>query len=66
MSDHFPEVVLLVVLALLLVVLLWMNHVHNDAIVSKVSDWIYANLGALWGMLTKRYMTTQGGPNADH
>ncbi len=59
MSDEtqqaFPapariEFALIFVLILLLAFVVWMSHTHNDALAAKGSDFIYGDLGALWGL----------------
>jgi hypothetical protein len=44
------EFALIFVLVLLLIFVVWMSHTHNDSLAAKGSDFIYGDLGALWGL----------------
>lgn len=44
------EVILVLVLVLLIAFVVWMSHTHNDSLASKGCDFIYGDLGALWGL----------------
>ena len=47
MKEHFSEVMLLVVLALMLGFVVFMGHVHNDSLASKGVEFVGQVLAAL-------------------
>lgn len=52
-QDISLELMLIGVLLILVIVVIWMSHIHNDSLAAKFSDFIYGDLGALWGLTTK-------------
>jgi hypothetical protein len=52
-NDRHIETMLIMVLVILTGVVIFMTMVHNDSLAAKFSDFIYGDLGALWGLTTR-------------
>ncbi len=64
MKGHATELILIFVLILLIGFVLVQAHSHNDQLAAKGMDFIYGNLGALWG-LTQKSTTEKVGQATD-
>jgi hypothetical protein len=54
LKDHTLELLFVVVLVMLLSFVAMMQHVHNDSLASKGMDFVYGDLGALWGLAQRK------------
>ena len=62
MKDHLTEFILIFVLMLLIGFVVLQSHSHNDQLASKGMDFIYGDLGALWGLTQKSRSEGAGQP----
>jgi len=64
MKEHLTELLLILVLVLLLGFVILQSHWHNDQAAAKGMDFIYGDLGALWGLTQKSTSEKVGQPVA--
>ncbi len=64
MKEHITEFILIFVLVLLIAFVVVQSHSHNDQLASKGMDFIYGDLGALWGLTQKSTSEKVGQPVA--
>ena len=50
MQDHKTEYILIFVLLVLIAFVIFQTVIHNDQLAAKGMDFIYGDLGALWGL----------------
>ena len=62
MKEHITEFILIFVLLLLIAFVVVQSHSHNDQLAAKGMDFIYGDLGALWGLTQKSTSEKVGQP----